>query len=210
MRDNPRRDPRGGRAGFTLIELMIAVCIIGVLASVALPSYQRFMNEARASEGIEAIGSLYKGAVAYWERPLSGQGLAASGAGHCVVYPPGGPAVLPPFPPTPEKRYADFAADPYFSALGFTRPDPGYFVLVAAGAVGVAFGLPTGCGSNDAEIAYGFMAACDMNGDGMVGGYALLVAAQDGQLVRRGVQDVSIFFELSGGGACPFCAPGIN
>ena len=48
--------------GFTLIELMIVVAIIGILAAVALPAYQDYTTRAKISEGI-GLASAAKSAV---------------------------------------------------------------------------------------------------------------------------------------------------
>ena len=56
--------------GFTLIELMIVVAIIGILAAVAIPAYQDYIARAQASEAITLLG----GTKSYVEEKLGVDG----------------------------------------------------------------------------------------------------------------------------------------
>ncbi len=57
---------RGLQKGFTLIELMIVVAIIGILAAVALPAYQDYTKRARVSEGLSLASGAKTSVTEYW------------------------------------------------------------------------------------------------------------------------------------------------
>ncbi len=48
------------QSGFTLVELMVVVAIIGILASIGVPQFQKFQAKARQSEAKSSLAALYQ------------------------------------------------------------------------------------------------------------------------------------------------------
>lgn len=57
---------RRNEKGFTLVELMIVVVIIGILAAIAIPKFTSFIGKAKATEAQSVLGQIITGEKGYY------------------------------------------------------------------------------------------------------------------------------------------------
>ena len=68
-----------GKRGFTLVELMIVVAIIGVLAALAIYGVTRYLASAKTAEAKNGVGAITRGAVAAYEKETADAQMLAEG-----------------------------------------------------------------------------------------------------------------------------------
>jgi prepilin-type N-terminal cleavage/methylation domain-containing protein len=157
---------RRARAGFTLIELMVVVGILGTLSAIALPQFSALVRRSKTAEVPANLNSMFKGAASYYLSELSTQGQTASVAGHCTVDDAG------PSPASASAGKQPFTADASFRALAFQIADTVYF------SYGIISPDPRNSTSQcdrqpNTVSLYTFYAWGDLDGDGVTSRFEL-------------------------------------
>lgn len=162
--------------GFTLLEMMTVVAILGLLAALAIPGYTSYVRRSKSSEVATNLNSLFKVASSYYSMERGEKGTSSTAlSGNCTVA-SGGPS---PGDPTPTKQR--FTGDSSFQALGFSIGD---FVLYSYGLQGGA----AGCGkSANEQNIYTFYANGDLDGDNTMSTFELTVGSDSNNLLYHGV-----------------------
>ncbi|MGB5810663.1 MAG: prepilin-type N-terminal cleavage/methylation domain-containing protein [Polyangiales bacterium] len=144
------------RAGFTTMELLIGVVIVGILAALAIPSFKGYVYRSRVSEGVSMLNEIKTRQESY--RAKYGQYAAVSGNGdwNAAVFNPGG---------NPGANAVGWTPTANWDALGASPPGPVRF-RYATVAGGPGDPVPAGSNMRNDDFWFAARAQGDLDGDG--------------------------------------------
>ena len=137
--------------GFTLIELMIVVAIIGVLAAVAIPSFLNYQLTSKRSEAYANLAALAKAQQAYYAEFNN------------FVWALPQPSSTEGFPVATKRDKTSIDLDPGFKTIGWTPDGNVFYDYDTATAANPLNGTCTCVGACFTSTAYG-----DLDGDGLL------------------------------------------
>jgi prepilin-type N-terminal cleavage/methylation domain-containing protein len=148
--------PEHRSAGFTTIELLIGVAIVGILAALAVPTFKGYVYKGRMSEAVTVLNEIKTRQETY--RGHFGNYAAVSGGGDwtSAVYTPAS---------VPGAQAVTWPGGADWEELGLSPPGPVRFrYATVAGAPGST--VPTNSNLSNRDFWYAAQAEGDLDGDG--------------------------------------------
>ena len=195
---------RRRQEGFTLIELMIVVAIIGILAAIAIPAFINYVKRSKTSEAPANLKAMFTGAADLYtrgrsQRDMIGRAAGASNTTRCHVGNistfalPGGraPSDQKYTIAWPANSSADAVADG-FVALSWQVSDPIYYqysvVSTGNGAQPVSLGVNCGDSTAVGTRIYQLQAIGDLDQDDVDSLFELSVGVDQGNTLYRNAE----------------------
>ncbi len=167
--------PCKGSSSALVIGLLLiipgAICTLGVLAAVAIPSYSRYVRRSKTSEAVGNIARIYAAECSYFQMASERGAPQFLGANPT----PASPASGTRYPPNP----ALWTSDPAWTALGFGIDSPHYYQYRV---------VTTGTGNN---ASFTVTATGDLDGDGVNSTFSRSASVINGEIVGTNLEIIN-------------------